>query len=217
MAAPVGGNRAWLAASVLFGVSYWLARDAALPAALLIAWKGAGVALLAAFALARQHRQIALVLGLGALGDMLIEFRLEWGAAAFLLGHLIAAQLYLRHRRAALGASQKMTGLVLLVLTPLIAWQLTASLLVAVYALGLGAMAGSAWTSSFARYRVGIGAVLFVGSDLLIFARTGVLAHSAMPGLLIWPLYYFGQLLICIGVCNAAAASADATTWPAVH
>ena len=42
--------------------------------------------------------------------------------------------------------------------------------------------------------------VLFVASDLLIFAQMGVLAQSPLPGLLIWPLYYFGQFLICIGV-----------------
>ena len=61
-------------------------------------------------------------------------------------------------------------------------------------------MAGAAWTSSFSRYRVGIGAVLFVISDLLIFARMGVLAQSPLPDLLIWPLYYFGQFLIATGV-----------------
>ncbi len=41
---------------------------------------------------------------------------------------------------------------------------------------------------------------MFVASDLLIFARLGPLATSPLPGLLIWPLYYFGQFLICIGV-----------------
>ena len=68
---------------------------------------------------------------------------------------------------------------------------------------GWGGMAASTWLSSFPRYRVGLGAVLFVASDLLILARLGVLADSAVPGLLIWPLYYFGQFLICIGVVGA--------------
>ena len=71
---------------------------------------------------------------------------------------------------------------------------------VAFYALGLSAMTGAAWTSSFPRYRVGLGAVMFAVSDLLIFARMGPLAASALPDLLIWPLYYFGQFLICTGV-----------------
>lgn len=199
-------HRLLLLASLVAGISFYFVRDAGLPLPYLMAWKGAGVALLAAYALAMGQRQIADVMALGALGDVLIELRLEWGAAAFLVGHLVALQLYLRHRRAELSASQKLTGLALLVLTPLIAWRLTASPLVAVYALALGAMAGSAWTSSFPRYRVGIGAALFVASDLLIFARLGVLAQSAVPGLLIWPLYYFGQVLICVGVVGALRA-----------
>lgn len=61
-------------------------------------------------------------------------------------------------------------------------------------------MTAAAWTSTFSRYRVGLGAVMFAVSDLLIFARVGPLANSATPGLLIWPLYYFGQFLICTGV-----------------
>ena len=68
------------------------------------------------------------------------------------------------------------------------------------FRLELGGMAATAWLSGFSRYRVGLGAVMFVASDLLIFARMGVLAQSPLPGLLIWPLYYFGQLLICVGV-----------------
>jgi uncharacterized membrane protein YhhN len=197
-------KRPWLLASLIAGISFWFVKDSGLPGIQMMAWKGAGVALLAVYALVRHSgadsRQIAAVMAFGALGDVLIELWLEAGAAAFLIGHLIAIHLYWRHRREVPSASQKLAGLALLVLTPLVGWQLTGSLAVAGYALGLGAMAAAAWTSSFPRYRVGIGAVLFVGSDLLIFARMGPMAHSPIPGLLIWPLYYFGQFLICTGV-----------------
>ena len=118
---------------------------------------------------------------------------------AFLIGHLIAIRLYWQHRRSNPTGSQKAAALALLVLTPLVSFQLGGAM-VALYALGLGGMAATAWLSSFTRYRVGIGAVMFVASDLLIFARMGVLADSALPGLLSWPLYYFGQCLICTGV-----------------
>ena len=92
----------------------------------------------------------------------------------------------------------------LLVATPIISYLLpadrAAALPVALYALVLGGMAGMAWTSAFPRYRVGVGALLFVASDLLIFAQMGPLADGPLPGLTIWPLYYFGQFLICTGV-----------------
>jgi uncharacterized membrane protein YhhN len=201
-------QRPWLLASLIAGISFWLVKDGALGGLFKMAWKGAGVGLLAVYALVRHPgrdaRQIALVMALGALGDVLIEWRLEAGAVAFLIGHMVAINLYMRHRRAALPASQKLAALAMLVLIPLISFLLptdrSAAPGIAVYAAGLAAMTAAAWTSSFPRYRVGIGAVMFAVSDLLIFARIGPLADSAIPDLLIWPLYYFGQFLICTGV-----------------
>lgn len=201
-------KRPWLLASLLAGISYYFIRHGNVPDIYEWAWKGAGVALLAVYALARHKgadsRQIAAVMAFGALGDVLIELVLEWGAIAFLIGHLIAIHLYWRHRRGSLSVSQKLTGLALLVLVPVVAFLIptdrSAAPGIALYSAGLGAMAAAAWTSSFPRYRVGIGAVMFVISDLLIFARMGALAQSPLPDLLIWPLYYFGQFLICTGV-----------------
>lgn len=201
-------QRPWLLASLVAGISFWLIKDGALGGLFKLAWKGTGVAFLAIYALVRHPgrdaRQIALVMALGALGDVLIEWRLEAGAAAFLVGHLVAIHLYMRHRRAHLPASQQAAALAMLVLIPLVSFLLPADRSaapgVALYALALAGMTAAAWTSSFPRYRVGVGAVLFAVSDLLIFARIGPLATSPLPDLLIWPLYYFGQFLICTGV-----------------
>lgn len=201
-------KRPWLLASLAAGISFYFIRDGHLPGLYQMASKGAGVALLAVYALLRHHgadsRQIAAVMAFGALGDVLIELQLEWGAVAFLIGHLIAIHLYWRHRRPQSSFSQKAAGLAMLVLIPLISWSLPADRAAApgilLYSLALAGMTAMAWTSSFPRYRVGIGAVMFAVSDLLIFARLGPLAQSALPDLLVWPLYYFGQFLICTGV-----------------
>ncbi len=198
----------WLLASLAAGISFYFVKDSQLPGLYQMAWKGAGVALLALYALIDSHvrdgRIIALVMAFGAIGDVLIELSLYAGAIAFLFGHVTALGLYLRHRRESLTPSQKAAAVMLLLATPIISFLLPADRAaapgVAIYALTLGGMAAAAWTSSFPRYRVGLGAVLFVASDLLIFARIGPLASSALPGLLIWPLYYFGQFLICTGV-----------------
>jgi len=81
---------------------------------------------------------------------------------------------------------------------------------VAVYSLGLALMAATAWTSRFPRFRVGIGAVMFLVSDLLIFGRMGPLPDNLVVGLAVWGLYYFGQLLICLGVAGeTGTASGD--------
>lgn len=206
-------KRPWLVASLIAGVSYWLAAKGHVPGLWLIAWKGAGVAFLAAYAWAhhpsRSAHLLALVMALGAIGDMALEIDFTVGALAFLLGHLAAIALYARNRRAALSGSQKGVAIVSLIGLPLIAWQLSHAVDVALYALGLGGMAAAAWTSNFPRYRVGTGAMLFVASDLLIFARMGPLGTSAILGLLIWPLYYFGQFLICTGVIATLKARGE--------
>lgn len=197
-------KRPLLLASLVAALAFYGLRNGALPGVYLMLLKGAPMALLAAYALLRHRgadsRMIAGVMAVSALADMALEVVLEAGAAVFLLAHVIAIVLYLRHRRPRLTGSQRITALALLLLTPLIGWTMTRDPLVVVYALGLGAMAAAAWTSSFSRYQVGIGAVLYVLSDLLIFAQLGPLAASPLPNALIWPLYYCGQLLVCTGV-----------------
>ena len=200
-------RRPWLLASLVAGISFFFVRDGALAGLFKMAWKGAGVALLAVYALIRapgtDGKMVAAVMAFGAAGDMAIEISLEAGAASFFVGHVIAIALYARHRRTSLTPTQKATAVALLLGTPLIAFLLPADRSaapgVALYALALGGMAAAAWSSAFPRYRVGLGAVLFVVSDLLIFSQMGPLRASPLPDLLIWPLYYLGQLLICTG------------------
>jgi len=203
-------NRLWLLASLAAGISYYFIRGGLVPEGVEWAWKGAGVALLAVYALSgKQDSQadagaVAAVMACGAVGDVLIELSQQAGALAFLMGHLLAIRLYLGHHRRSMSKSQRLCGLALIILVPVIGYYLPADRVgaadVALYALVLGAMAGTAWTSTFSRYRVGVGAVLFVASDLLIFARMGPGGSGAVSEPLIWPLYYFGQVLICVGV-----------------
>lgn len=207
----------WLLASIATAIAWYVLRDSAVPGLYLIALKGAPVALLAAYALLRHtgfdSRMLALVMALSALGDVAIELDLGAGGAAFLLSHLAAIALYMRHRRAALTLSQKSLAVAVIIVVPAIAGQLAAGsgegALATVYAIGLAAMAAAAWTSSFSRYRVGLGAMLFVASDLLIFAGLGPMAGSALRDMLVWPLYYSGQFLIATGVIGELRNRSD--------
>lgn len=200
--------RVVLALSVLAALSFPLVWESAISEAVLIAWKGAGVALLALYAalLARSVDGwlIAIVLALGALGDVLLEASLVWGAIAFMAGHVVAIWLYVRNHRETLSVSQGALALLLVPLAVAIAWMLpddrAAAGSVALYAFAVSVMAAFAWTSRFPRYRVGLGAMLFVASDILIFARMGRLAESGWVSYAIWYAYYGGQLLICLGV-----------------
>lgn len=215
------GSTGWLLwIAVLAGASYtlhaWGVADAGWFTA---AWKAGGVGLLALWA-AMQARStdgwlLTGMLALGALGDLLLETHgFMVGGAAFAVGHGVAIALYLRNQRARLSPSQRLMGLVIAPATVLIAVMFAMpsgrAVAIGAYALLLGAMAAAAWTSRFPRYRVGIGAMLFVLSDLLIFSRMGPLIGSSLPGLVIWPTYFAGQALIAWGVATTLATGVRA-------
>jgi uncharacterized membrane protein YhhN len=202
-------TRVILAAAVFAGLSYIASWFLDLPPALSTSWKGAGVALLAIYAALNARGLdgwlLALVMAFGALGDVLLETHgLITGALAFLAGHLTAVWLYLKNRRATLSRGEWAFALALVPLITVIAWLLPPDRAgapgVAVYALGLSAMAASAWLSRFPRSLTGLGALMFAVSDLLIFLRTGRPALNVFPmGLAVWGLYFAGQVLICLG------------------
>lgn len=174
-----------------------------------MAAKGGSVAMLGVYALllgrSITHWHIAAVMAIGAVGDVFMELDTTTGGAFFALGHVAAIALYWRNRRAVLTGSQRMAALALLVLTPLVSWQLSGGLWqVALYALFLGTMAATAWSSRFPRYWTGIGALLFVASDLFIFHRMGS-GSDAVSQWTVWPLYYVGQAMIVLGVTKKVA------------
>ncbi len=206
----------WIA--IIAGASYlpatWLLADG--PA--LIAWKGAGVALLALWA-ALQARSsdgwlLVAVLVLGAAGDVLLETAgLTTGAVAFLAGHLVAIALYARHLRPLSWRGDAPIAVGRLMIIPALAFAFPADRAaapgIALYATALGAMAMMAWLSAFRRSQVSLGALLLAVSDLLIFAQLGPLAGSVIPDLLVWPLYFGGQALIAWGVAAGIAGMGD--------
>ncbi len=67
-------------------------------------------------------------------------------------------------------------------------------------------MAGMAWISRFPRYQTGIGVLLFLLSDLMIFTGIGSTPESALPRMSIWVVYYTAQLLIALGVVGRISA-----------
>lgn len=201
--------RLLLFAAILAGFSYIGSWFLDLPPVASVVWKGSGVALLAAFA-ASQARGLdgwllTGVLAFGALGDVLLETHgLVVGALAFLAGHVTAISLYLRNRDPDLSARRLALGLIIIPVVTVTAFLLppdrAGAGLIALYALGLAAMATTAWISRFPRALVAAGALMFVVSDLLIFLRTGRPALDIFPmALAVWGLYFAGQVLIALG------------------
>lgn len=221
-AAQINATRApWLWwAALAIGTTYMLPVVIGVSGPAIILWKGAGVGLLALWAAVngseRNGQVIALALGFGALGDVLLETSgLTYGAFAFVFGHVIAIGLYNQNQRSSPSGSQRLLAAVVAPLSLIICWALlrdvaafdTSMLAGALfYTLVVAVMASMAWTSSFPRYRTGVGAMLFLISDLLIFARIGGAVPADVAKLLIWPLYFGGQALIAWGVVTVLAA-----------
>lgn len=200
-------KRPWLVASLVAAAAYYALRLSTVPELYLIPVKGAACALLALYALfhgGRGNRWLAAMMSVAALGDMILEIDVGLGGVIFFTYHVIAISLYLRHPRERASPTQKAAAVAMLLLTPLLAWLLPAERAMAwptgLYGLALGAMAACAWMSAFPRYRVGMGAALFLASDLLLIAGRGPLTGESIAEALVWPLYYVGQFLITVGV-----------------
>lgn len=202
-------QRPFLFASILAALAWFYLRGSAVPELYLLPVKGAAVALLGVF-LWRRHsapeaRLMGLAMAVAAAGDVAIEFSRTAAGLLFFAHHLMALGVYLQHRRGHLTTTDKAIVVLLLFGPAVLGFLLPAqgAQATSLYALSLGAMAAGAWSSTFPRWQVGAGAVLFVASDLLIFAGWGPLATSNAPAVLAWPTYYLGQFLIATGIAAA--------------
>jgi len=219
------GERGWDRARWLWllalagGVSFMLAVVQRLDGPAIWAWKTTGVGFLALWAAANARERhgwlIAAALAFGALGDYLLDAKgLVAGAAAFALGHVVAIALYMTNRRTQTTPSQRLLGWLTMPATLAIVWGMLSPAAgwwhAAVYSLFVAAMAAAAWTSRFPRYRTGIGAMLFLASDLFIFAGEGGALGKDVTMWLVWPLYFAGQALIAWGVVGTLAKEARA-------
>lgn len=203
-------NRPWLLLGIALALSFWMVSGSAVGELYQMALKGGSVAALAIYAFlngqGRNALLVALVMALGAAGDIGMELDTVTGGAFFAAAHIVAIALYLLNPRARRSASQIAAAAALAVLVPAIAWQLSGDVLAGVYGIALGLMAATAWLSRFSRYAVGMGALLFVASDMLIFARLGGRIAPEAAAWLVWPLYYAGQLMIVTGVVHQRIA-----------
>lgn len=167
--------------------------------------KGTAVAILASALFlhvpGRDGHALGWVMAFGALGDVLIEWRLEAGALAFAVGHVIAIRLYRRHALPLESWSRGWIAGLFVLSVVAAAWLAPpeGQLGMAFYTLFVAGMTAAALACRFPASLTGLGAVLFLISDLLIFARAGGQAPWAGLAVLVWPLYLAGQTLLTAG------------------
>ncbi len=207
--------RPWLLASLFFGLTYVFVERTGALGAFAILWKGASAGLLIPYLM--RWRAVAarpllgLMFGCYALADMLLEIDLVWGAFLFLCGHVAAIGYFWRNRRAAPEPSQRLLAITIPAAALVIGFFLSPGSAqepgLLIYVAFVSAMAGSAWYSRFPRYRTGVGALLFLLSDLILFAREGGLLADSIAGWLVWPIYYAGVFMMATGIVQRSRAA----------
>lgn len=208
-------TRPWLLASLLLGIGYVFIERSGWLGGFGILWKGACVGLLIPYALRWKavcdRPLLAAMLGLYALADMLLEIDLEWGAFLFICGHMAAIAYFWRQRRDRPAPSQRLLALAIPLASLTIGFFLLTSPVTEpaplVYIFFVSTMAGMAWRSRFPRYRTGVGALLFLLSDMVLLAREGGLMPDAIAIWLIWPLYYAGVFMMTTGIVQRSRAT----------
>ncbi len=209
---PIG--RIVFFAAVIVGLSYTFVTNSDYDQQVLLIWKGAGVWLLSVYAVIQARTlsgwMITAVMGLCAAGDVLLEFDLIRGGLAFVAAYLVASVLYFRQRRTQLSQSQRLLAYVVVPVVAFLGWSFPSdsslSINFMIYGAVVSVMAAMAWTSRFPRYRVGIGAMMLVASDVLLFAEEGPLSETTWVSPVLWLLYFGGQVLVVLGVTKYVAS-----------
>ncbi|MEM6856285.1 MAG: lysoplasmalogenase family protein [Pseudomonadota bacterium] len=208
-------HRPWLFASLIAGIAYYFVWNNPIGGVWLIALKGAGVGLLAVYVFCRTEGSegaiLTLVLVLSAAADMVLVINIIGGGVLFAMSHILAVYFYTRHRAKPGVQWRFVTGVGLMIATPLLTWLLTLDWLIVIYSASLGLMAAGALMSRFPASRVGLGAALFILSDWLIFSRTGPYDLAPLPDIFVWPTYYAAQFMIATGIVQTLRAEREAT------
>jgi uncharacterized membrane protein YhhN len=201
-----------LASSATLGLLYGLGLLPTDTLAAAMISKGSCVGLLAVYAVLNRNFVLALALGFGTAGDVFLVGKSEaafmFGLSAFLAGHLVymwiiwPARIAWRDlpnmRRIAIGLIAALGVMQGWYLLPYIAG-LEAP--VVIYTAVLMAMTALAIASRYPLRLVGLGAVLFFLSDLVL----GISFFSPdmnVPRGLNWSLYYPGQFLLAYGLAR---------------
>lgn len=210
----------WLTA-ILIGVMYWvgsLARSglafeelAILPRPLIVATKGLFSALLAMSVFAARKgsasNMVGAALAISAVGDMLlVTIGSAAGGLAFAVAHVFAGYAYAKNLRnnnfAALWLFAIAVPLITVVLSYLALWGSDQNILMSLFPLISASMAALAILSRFPFWLSGLGAAIFVASDVLFLADLGILRRSGEWAYLTWASYAAGYGLVARGAAS---------------
>ncbi|NKB15707.1 MAG: hypothetical protein HC774_00335 [Sphingomonadales bacterium] len=210
----------WLTA-VFVGVAYWigsLARSdvafdelASLPKPLIVGTKGLFSMLLAISVLVARKgsasNMIGAALAISAVGDVLLAtIGSTAGGLAFAVAHLTAGYVYAKNQRdnnsVALWLFAIAVPFVAVGSSYLVLRGSDQNILMSLFPLISASMAALGILSRFPFWLSGLGAAIFVASDVLFLADLGILRHSGEWGFLTWASYAVGYAMVARGAAS---------------
>ncbi|WP_226638464.1 hypothetical protein [Novosphingobium profundi] len=202
-------RRPWLLTSLALalGHAWFLVSRTPVPGVYWMALEALPFALLAVYALLRHKGRdtqlLAAMLGFEALAGALTGFYPGFARIVLMLGWFAGLSLFLSHRSHDPDINRRIGTAGLFLLTPLLCYFAASRVGVPVplfYGLALGGLAASAWMSTFAQSRVGVGGVLIVVGGVLQITVPEYLAGEAPQAVIAWLALYFGNLVLATGV-----------------
>ncbi|MCJ2177759.1 hypothetical protein [Novosphingobium album (ex Hu et al. 2023)] len=210
-------RRPWLLTSILFALAFAWLQDSQLPGVYLMVLKAAPLLLLAVYAALRHKghdtQLLAAMLAFQGLGAAISDLAEDLAGIVMVVGFAFGIGLFLMHRRRHLTPSQKGLAVCLLLLIPAICQlainpHVEAGLAPLYFGAALGGFAASAWTSSFPRYRTGLGALVVVAGSVGNLVSLHAINGPGVGEILGWPLFYLGNLVLATGVTGELRARA---------
>jgi hypothetical protein len=214
----------WLAAVVL-GFAYFLTslgrsgvmfeQLALIPKPIIVAWKGSFTVLLAASVyLASKERSARLISGalaISAIADvLLVTVGIVAGGVCFAVAHALAILGYFRagspHLSPARSTNAVAFPLIVTLGTCTLLWSADKPWAMGMFVLLSSSMAASALLSRFPLWFSGLGAMVFVLSDVLFFADIALFGGSGKLGWLTWACFATGYALVARGAMQFQAA-----------
>ncbi|MBT0671044.1 hypothetical protein HT136_21970 [Novosphingobium profundi] len=211
-------RRPWLLLSLATALAHawFLVSRTPVPGVYFMALEALPLWLLSAYAVLRHKGRdtqlLALMLGLEGLAGALSMIYPGLARTIMMLGWFAGLSLFLSHRTQAPDVNRRIGTAGLFLLTPLLCYFAASRIGAAVplfYGLALGGLAASAWMSTFAQSRVGVGGVLIVFGGVLQITVPDYLAGEAPQAVLAWAALYIGNLVLATGVTGELRMRAE--------
>jgi uncharacterized membrane protein YhhN len=205
-----------LLCAVVAGVAYLVAGAVGVSPTALSISKAAAPFILCLYAASQAHSadgwMLVVIMLLCSLGDGLITSHVAIATLMTAMAHMVSTALYVRHRQPSLTFGRTLMTCAVIPFTMFAAWQLPIgigtedAIGTVAYSFFASVMVAAAWSSRFAPSPVGIGVIVFLISDLMLFGIMGPLPGTSIVRTVIWTLYLSGQILITIGVVQTLSS-----------